>query len=260
MSKKSRRNKARKSRGVSRPVRNRLWAMSGNRCAYPTCRIELTKEGNEQDGPVTIGEIAHIYAHSPDGPRPHPDGLYENADGYDNLILLCSNHHRKVDGQPNTYSVAVLQQWKADHERWVAERLAVEEFNSAVLESIITWLTDHSIPASTDYTPPVFPAEKIKFNNLSAPVQNLITVGLSRVSEVEIYITDRSKLDSKFAERLLAPLLTQYNMLKADGYNSDYVFDDLRQFACGNSPDFSKQSAGLALIAYFFERCEIFER
>lgn len=251
---------SKKSRHISSADKKHLWGMSAGRCAYPTCRIELTKEGNEQDGPVTIGEIAHIFAHSPDGPRPHPDGLYGNANGYENLILLCRNHHREVDGQPNTYSAATLRQWKTDHERWVAEQLAMEEFNSADLESIITWLTDHSIPASTDYTPPVFPAEKIKFNNLSMRVQNLITVGLSRVSEVEIFIINHSKIDIKFAERLLAPLLTQYNMLKADGLNSDYVFDDLRQFACGNSPDFSKQSAGLALIVYFFERCEIFER
>ena len=250
---------SKKSRHIPIADRNHLWGMSAGRCAYPDCRIILTKEGNKRDGIATVGDIAHIYAHSPDGPRPHPDGLYENADRYDNLILLCPNHHREVDGQPNTYSVAVLQQWKADHERWVAERLALEEFNSADLESIITWLTDNSMSISTDYTL-MIPAEKIEFNNLSVRVQNLITVGLSRVSEVEIYIIDRLKLDSKFAERLLAPLLTQYDMLKADGLNSDLIFNDLRQFACGNSPDFSKQSAGLALIVYFFERCEIFER
>ena len=250
---------SKKSHHIPSADKNHLWGMSAGRCAYPDCRKVLTKEGNERDGIATVGDIAHIYAHSPDGPRPHPDGLYENADGYDNLILLCPNHHREVDGQPNTYSVAVLQQWKADHERWIAERLAMEEFNSADLESIITWLTDNSMSISTDYTL-MIPAEKIEFNNLSARVQNLITAGLSRVSEVEIYIIDRLKLDSKFAERLLAPLLTQYDMLKADGLNSDLIFNDLRQFACGNSPDFSKQSAGLALIVYFFERCEIFER
>lgn len=250
---------SKKSRRILSADKNHLWGMSAGRCAYPNCRIVLTKEGNKQDRPVTIGESAHIFARSKEGPRPNPEGFTEKTNQYENLILLCSNHHREVDGQPDTYSVAVLRQWKADHERWVAERLALEEFNSADLESIITWLTDHSIPASTDYTLPVL-AEKIKFNNLSVRVQNLITVGSSRVGEVRIYITHRLRLDSKFAERLLAPLLTRYNMLKADGLNSDYVFDDLRQFACGNSPDFSKQSAGLALIVYFFERCEIFER
>lgn len=256
MSKKSRRNKA---RDISRRVRNRLWAMSGNRCAYPNCRIELTKEGNEQDRIATIGEIAHIYAHSPDGPRPHPDGLYENADGYDNLILLCPNHHREVDGQSNTYSVTVLREWKVDHERWVAERLAMEEFNSADLKTIITWLTDNSEPPSSDFTLTP-PAQKIEFNNLSMSVQNLIKSGWIRIKEVENFIKDHSKLDPRLPERLLTPLLTQYDMLKADGLNSDLIFNDLRQFACGNSPDFSKQLAGLVLIVYFFERCEIFER
>jgi len=251
---------SKKSRHISSADKNYLWMSSAGRCAYPDCRIELVIEGNKQDGPVTIGEIAHIFAHSQNGPRPNPDGFSEETNRYDNLLLLCRNHHREVDGQSNTYSVAVLREWKIVHEGWVAERLAMEEFNSDDLGFIITWLTDHFIPASTDYTPPVFPAEKIKFNNLSVRVQNLITVGLSRVSEVEIFIINHSKIDTKFAEKLLAPLLKQYDMLKADGLNSDLIFNDLIQFACGNSLDFSKQSAGLALIVYFFERCEIFER
>ena len=251
---------SKKSRHISSADKNYLWMSSAGRCAYPDCRIELVIEGNKQDGPVTIGEIAHIFAHSQNGPRPNPDGFSEETNRYDNLLLLCRNHHREVDGQSNTYPVTVLREWKIVHEGWVAERLAREEFNSADLETIITWLTDNSIPTSTDYTL-IPPAQKIELNNMSVRVQNLIKMGLSRVEEVESYIVDRSKLDPKFPERLLTPLLTQYDMLKADGLNSDLIFNDLIQFACGNSiQEPSKQSAGLVLIVYFFERCEIFER
>jgi hypothetical protein len=34
----------------------------------------------------------------------------------------------------------------------------------------------------------------------------------------------------------------------------------LRQFSCGNSPDFKRAAAGLAVLSYLFERCEVFER
>ena len=38
---------------------------------------------------------------------------------YDNLILLCANHHTIVDRQWRHYSVEHLRGWKADHEAWV---------------------------------------------------------------------------------------------------------------------------------------------
>lgn len=42
-----------------------LWGRSGNRCAFPGCKIELTPDGSKS----TLGEMAHIVADSPDGPR-----------------------------------------------------------------------------------------------------------------------------------------------------------------------------------------------
>ena len=42
-----------------------LWGRAANRCSFSGCRIEITPEGDK----YTIGEIAHIAAESPDGPR-----------------------------------------------------------------------------------------------------------------------------------------------------------------------------------------------
>jgi hypothetical protein len=38
---------------------------------------------------------------------------------YDNLILLCSKDHKRVDDQVNEYTVSRLKQIKRDHEAWV---------------------------------------------------------------------------------------------------------------------------------------------
>lgn len=45
-------------------------------------------------------------------------------DSYDNLILLCANHHREVDDNIDKYTVGELHTIKSRHEEWVRGSLA----------------------------------------------------------------------------------------------------------------------------------------
>jgi hypothetical protein len=103
----------------------RLFARSGNRCAFPDCRRVLTAEGSPPDRLVVLGEVAHIVAERPGGPRgdfPLPLAERNRAE---NLILLCNNHHQLIDSQPQTYTVERLRAMKEAHEQWVEKTLAV---------------------------------------------------------------------------------------------------------------------------------------
>lgn len=44
-------------------------------------------------------------------------------DSYENWILLCANHHRLVDAQPDLHTATLLREWKTNHERLIAKRL-----------------------------------------------------------------------------------------------------------------------------------------
>jgi len=88
----------------------RLFALSGNECAFPQCRIRLV----EDDGTI-VGEACHIHAAEPGGPRFKPMQSDDDRRAFDNLILLCANHHRVVDGKPLTANE--LREIKAAHER-----------------------------------------------------------------------------------------------------------------------------------------------
>ena len=59
------------------------------------------------------------------GPR-HVDN-YQDYDSYDNLILLCRNHHKEIDDINNVsiYTKEMLHQIKHEHEKWVSESLTV---------------------------------------------------------------------------------------------------------------------------------------
>ena len=93
--------------------------------------------------PAIIGEICHIYALSPNGPRGQGGLTEKELNSIDNLILLCRNHHAVVDGQPETYTAELLKQWKEEHEARGKSR------HPAGLD-IIRELADEKIKDETD--------------------------------------------------------------------------------------------------------------
>lgn len=103
-----------------------LWGKAGATCSFPGCGRNLVRDATTEDREVLVGEIAHIVGQSKGGPRAEMSVPGGNVDGYDNLILLCHEHHELVDQQPNTYLVEKLRQHKTDHEEWVRARLSKE--------------------------------------------------------------------------------------------------------------------------------------
>jgi hypothetical protein len=93
-----------------------LWGRSGNRCAFPKCKIELTIGGANS----TLGEMAHIVAASPGGPRWRNGLAPEERDSYANRILLCPTHHSLVDKNPKEWTEERLKKVKDEHEKWVS--------------------------------------------------------------------------------------------------------------------------------------------
>ncbi len=80
----------------------------------------------DADDPTIIGEMAHVIAKKPDGPR----GTATGGDNtYDNLILLCPTHHTEIDKAPaGVFPVAVIQGWKKAHEDRVRNSFLSPQF------------------------------------------------------------------------------------------------------------------------------------
>ena len=88
-----------------------LFAKSGNVCAFPGCNQELVTNDN-----LYVGEVCHIEAAEPKGPRFNSESDDDERRSFENLLLMCHAHHRRVDTDLATYSVDRLRQMKADHE------------------------------------------------------------------------------------------------------------------------------------------------
>ena len=111
---------------ISDKTRKQLWAKSGNRCAI--CKEELFQKPEVENGGLNVGEECHIISAKEKGPR-HVAGV-PNYDTYDNLLLLCRNHHKEIDTLIETYPEEILRFMKTNHENWVTESLQSKLDNS----------------------------------------------------------------------------------------------------------------------------------
>ena len=96
----------------------RLFAASGNCCAFPGCQATLV---DEQSG-VATAEVCYIRAEAPRRPRYDRTQSDKQRRGFDNLMLMCREHHKAIDADFLTYTVPKLRRMKASHEKkWTAK-------------------------------------------------------------------------------------------------------------------------------------------
>jgi len=84
----------------------RLFASSGDRCAFPRCTAPIAFGG------TIVGVVCHIKGEKPRNAR--HDSKQTNAErhAYENLIQMCANHHRVIDDDVESYTVERLYKIK----------------------------------------------------------------------------------------------------------------------------------------------------
>lgn len=103
-----------KSRQYKPNTVKRLHLLSGNECAAPDCKRLLIAKDEE----TVVSKICHIEAAGKDGPRYNSLMTDDDRRHFNNLILLCDEHHSIVDNKANEalYPVELLKEWKRNHE------------------------------------------------------------------------------------------------------------------------------------------------
>lgn len=108
-----------------------LYLLSGNNCAYnfqgEKCRQSLVS----LDTGAFIGNICHIEAASPGGERFNINMTEDDRRKPENLILLCSNCHIKTN-DINIYTVDILKEMKAKHEKKFSMELVLQEMSNSL--------------------------------------------------------------------------------------------------------------------------------
>ena len=131
-------------------------------------------------------------------------------------------------------------------------------YSFAELEVLAKYLVSSTAPIQTSSSLSLLKIdEKIKKNSLQ-DVQKYITMGLSSNFTIEDYLNRHP--DPLLATKLTSIMAQRYHELKASKLDSYEIFDELWTFASGNNSDFSYKAAGLGILTYFFEKCEVFEK
>ena len=229
-----------------------LHTKSGNRCAR--CSIVLVENS------VCIGENAHIYGEKPTAARYDASKSAEFVNSERNLIFLCCNCHKIVDTDVSDYSVEKLLSIKAKHESRVIKALqqSAVQYTYAELQVITSFLVQEGgkLAGDINYHLLRLP-DKIELNQL-AEVQGYIDMGLLSVSRIEDYLNKHP--DPSFADKLTSIIVEKYITLKQEDSEPISIFNRLWDFACNDQVEYCYRSAGLAILVYFFEKCEVFEK
>lgn len=232
---------------------------SGARCSMPNCDRILVEEKTDNDPEALLALTAHINGRKPGSPRYDPDMTNEERDCPSNLMAVCGVCHKIVDSQECTYTVEELRKIKNKHETWVKEQTLknIPLVSFIELKQVTNYVVSHTdLNDDTRVTPP---KDKIDKNHLSAIIENLIKMGLSNISLVKDYI--KTNIDTEFGEKLKKGFVDEYERLRnKENLIGDELFESLMRFANQGNIDFPSRAAGLCVLCYFFESCDIFKK
>ena len=165
----------------------RLFALSGNRCAFPKCGIGLVQ------GTAVVGEICHIKGASPNGPRHDPAQSLTDRHDFDNLLLLCANHHKVVDDDEESYTVERLLAMKRSHEAAAHPLADADASNGATL--LLSVGQSGGLVAGTVHVNTInihAGAQSVNGHSTSHTALALLSPELARLLARQIYVLDRA--------------------------------------------------------------------
>lgn len=238
-----------------------VFARSGDCCAMPDCHRPLVlgrSAGGDRE--ALVAKLAHIAGLRPGSARYDAAMSDEERNSAGNLMAVCPSCHDKIDAQPLDHTAERLRKIKNDHEAWADSSLkkGMHELTIPELDEVISRIVARYAEPATPHVirPAVKLSKKIARNRLSAWAGGMIGAGLARVKLVAECINESP--DPTLAGRLKAGMAREYERLRGEGMDGDDLFYALWGLA-GRGGGMKRAAAGLAVLVYFFEACEVFE-
>ena len=98
-------------------TKNILAGRAGYQCSHPNCNVITIGPGESPDTVSSIGEAAHIFSASLNGPRGQGGLSNEELSALENGFWACKNHARLIDTNSGKgFTAEQLKAWRALHE------------------------------------------------------------------------------------------------------------------------------------------------
>ena len=149
---------------------------------------------------------------------------------------------------------------KIDHEMKVSQAIQAKFADVAFdeLRKVVHWVSGQK-PVKNGKFDHIALDAKIDKNALSNGSRHNILQALASRETVSEYVKMESQNDPDFSLRLRAGFINQYLSLRKQGEKDDDLFKLMCAFATQGLHDFAEMAAGLAVLVYLFEICDVFE-
>jgi hypothetical protein len=137
----------------------------------------------------------------------------------------------------------------------VPSQRTLERLDFAALRPVLTVIQRRDPGAEPPLAAPS--STKLQHNALSPDAAALLRLGRGREKLVQDFFD--AWPDPSFGEDIAEAFRVRYQALKAVDLSPDQIFGELQSFAGGMEGEPSHQGAVLAVLSYFFERCDIFD-
>lgn len=193
----------------------RLFALSGNECYAPNCSRNFIAE----DEKTIVAKICHIEAASPNGPRYNPSMTDDERRAFENLLLLCDEHHEIIDNPLNEidYPKELLFEWKRDHENKLLNKKMTHSTLLSQAVSILSNLDscDDNDNSEQNNNTPFNIGKKIDYNHIHE-YKYLIEEYKIYAGKIDALYNELEKSGSFKKEKLLKKIRNLYLRIKGE--------------------------------------------
>ena len=240
----------------------RLYSLSGNQCAFPDCKQELF---NNEGG--NISHICHIEAAKEGGPRYNSQSNDEHRRSFENLILLCLNHHKETDNE-ELYTAEKLKEMKQIHQNKVMLSKDIFIENPSILNEVVNLIGTqlHFEEQDESKSAPNI-EEKIKYNDVKR-YKLLIEEHKVYQGKLNTIYKEIERSDSR-KKMLLLQSVRNFYLEERGKYehiqgNADNILDSVKEkiyqrITTTKLPIEAMELAILIIIVDAFMRCKILE-
>lgn len=209
-------------------TKQRLFALSGNRCAFLNCPVQYV----EIDRAKTMLQICHIEAAEEGGERWNSNSDAEERRSFENLILLCPNHHVETNDEKK-FSVEILREIKSNHEAKMLRKSSSEGILNKYPSSLVEVINQISLSDllnntdSLDVTNSFNPEDKLTYNDVKRYRPTIEEYRVYQGKLTKLY-TEIELQGSVKKEQLLENIKALYLEAKGNILNGNYTIESIR--------------------------------
>jgi hypothetical protein len=224
-----------KAREITEKTIKRLYALSGNQCAFPECNINLLSSVSE----TNFSNICHIEAAEPGGQRYNSTSNDDYRRSYENLVLLCANHHLETNDVIR-YTSTILQEMKKSHEAKILKLISGSNIlvkNPSALNTIVGFIGNRIFDNTITEEPTNAPdtADKILYNNviLFKPVIEEYAVYHGKLNKLYEEIEKQGSTKKEFVLQNIKSIYLKekgkYNYIEEIRANADIIIENVEK-------------------------------